>query len=192
MFYVYDMGIIDFFQGMHILKNYIRLCASRENIGNPYGCDELTHSPRDLKDFLLKAFLEVKCLETYWEGDIRHDSCIAISAIPIPSGGIPLLSLAFKQDNNGHSFFVSQVKIDFTSISEQWGDITLIEKYKTVNTPILLTYFKQSYDLVENIFNKALQSESKEIVDHLIIVPINDDSKIDKENVFDMKNFERI
>lgn len=143
--FVYDAGIIDYFKGMSQLHDYIRLCyINRNNIEN-FEC--FYHTERELKSFLINCFVAVKST-LRWEGDINGDN-IAISAVPLGCDA-PREILAFKQYNNGSSFIVSDLCLNSVG---QGGNLYPV---KDLNSQVLLKYFRQSYDLVEDIFEKSL------------------------------------
>lgn len=157
-FFVYDMGIVDFYSGMMMLKDYIKFFAvpdeKLEKSANYMGSTYLSF--KDLKTFLIKCFLEVKTCESYWEGDIRGLNEIAISAIPMPTGGEPSKILVFKQDNNGHSFMVSETCLDI-KIFKDYHDVERLNKIKDFDKRDLFLWFDQSYDLTERLFEYALR-----------------------------------
>lgn len=185
--FVYDIGIVDFFQGMTKLSDYIKLCDDADEC--------FYHSPHSLKRLLIKFFMSIKSHQTYWEGDIRHDN-IAISAVPRQTGDYPKVFICFKQDNNGHSFLISESQFHFTKEDMDFGDITLITKLNSLTSEILIRYFDQSYKLVEDIFDKAknknksskddlIEIEQRKIVEEVKrenIIKNNDDNKFDKSN----------
>lgn len=156
MFYVYDMGIVDFFEGMIELKTYMKLCYLGEH---SYCTEDKCNTSKNihfsylanLKDFLLKAALALKCTKE-WDGDIKEAH---ISAIPLPTGGVPLLCLVIKQNNDGSSWFITQAKIDFSDHKE-WGDIALIHPHKDLNSTELLKYFYECDKLFAKIFNDSM------------------------------------
>ncbi len=169
--YVYDMGCVDFYKGMTVLSDYINLCS--DNNYHPdlgyYGADQYM-SHQELKKFLIDSFIEIKIHNTYWEGDIRPGE-IAISAVPLPTGEEPEPFIVFKQDNNGHSFLVS----DFLFVFREEHNITMIEETRDFNKADLLIWFDQSYVLTEKLFEySAKENKLKPLKD----VSLNDFDKI--------------
>ncbi len=181
--YVYDMGIIDFFKGMVQLEDYINLLSIKEHYPSNMGNDYMSH--KELKEFLIKCFMEIKILNSYWDGDI---TTIAISAIPQPTTQEPFKMIAFKQSNNGHSFLISECKIDINYESD--FEIKFLVGLKDFGKEDLFLWFDKSYTLVEELFYRALirkYSSTKEN-DHikLMLCPFHEEKtpsfSIDKEN----------
>lgn len=160
--YVYNMGIVDFYNGMMPLKEYIRLCHPKGNSG------EYSHlSYRELKSFLMSSFLEASLIG--WEGDIRNLDEIAISAIPRPMGMLPYKMVVFKQDNNGTSFLVSETKIFINDDDKSEGMDFAIAHKQPCDYRDMHVNFLNCFDLVEALFDNALNEvNNKEITKDLL------------------------
>jgi hypothetical protein len=180
-YYVYDLGCVDFFNGMTRLRDYITLSHFYGNTHVFY------HTHKDLKQLLIKLFMCIKSHETDWEGDIRSEN-IAISAIPMPNGRSPKVFIVFKQDNNGSSFMVSEFNFSFDDQADADGMAKEVLKLKPLNSQVLLKYFNESFDLVEKLFNSATQCECvEEKVNE--VKPIQE---IKTEDKFDLNNYESL
>src|ERR1044071_5804365 len=105
--YVYDIGCFDNKLGTTKLKDYILL----SELYSQEGCFSDYMVREKIKKFLIECFMAVFTTENHWEGDVRGDE-IAISAIPNSNGESPCRILAFKQDNNGSSWMVSELYFD--------------------------------------------------------------------------------
>ena len=104
--YVYDMAIIDWFNGMTRVKDYSKFCIARNTHETFY------MSPYGLKLFLARCFTALNDANIGWEGDIRGDN-IALGAVPSCDNQSPFKFLALKQDNNGSSFLISEIPFHF-------------------------------------------------------------------------------
>lgn len=152
--FVYDMNCIDFFDGMTKICDYIKLIQNDTKYYPTY---------KSFKAFLIKCFVNARICG--WEGDIRNEDCIGISAIPMMNGASPSKLLAFKQDNNGSSFLVSEHLLSIDS--EEFGE--LLEGNKT--TPdVLMYYFDESYDLVERICSDSISKQPVFALDNTPVV----------------------
>jgi hypothetical protein len=149
--YVYEMGIVDFYNGMMPLLEYIKLCPAK---GTPGETQYLTY--RELKSFLIKSFMEVKTSSSEWDGDIRNFDEIAISGIPRPTGMSPWKLLVFKQDNDGSSFLVSECKLHINETDADEGMKFLTSIEQKIDHRDLINMFYDCFDLVEILFDKAL------------------------------------
>lgn len=108
--YVYSVGIVDHFNGLTHLSDYID--AVKEGGGDAFA------EPRDDLDSL-KSFVAIALWSALdaedgipWEGDLRGD---AIFIGGIPSGNHDLICqrfLVIKQDNNGSTFLISPIAFD--------------------------------------------------------------------------------
>lgn len=192
--YLYEMEIVDSYTGMMPLINYIKIS---KNINN-YICEyesEYYLSHRELKSFLIKCFMKTKTHETYWEGDIRGLDEIAISAIPRPSTQVPYKMIVFKQDNNGQSYLVSECKIDTYHEDDKTKceELINIRKFNEID---LYRWFEQSYDLVESLFDKALNKINKcsnnKIQDKNTIIENKQESENLINDKFNLSDYEMI
>lgn len=139
--YVYEAEFpIDYFNGMTALKDYIKLCVDNKED------DSIYSSYFDLQKFLVNSFMNVKCSVTSWEGDIRGDD-IFISAIPAPDNTTYKL-LAFKQDNNGTSFIVSEFLLPK---SDQFK----LVKLENLVSNVMMKYFEESFSLTLSLVKKV-------------------------------------
>jgi len=146
--YVYDMGIIDYFQGMTRLKDYINLCPDD---GEEY--EREFYIPKNkLKLFLMKCFMHVKSRKMGWEGDIRNDDCIAIGALPDSEYYKTHKFIAFKQNNNGSSFVVSECQLPLRSHD---GDAKFNGSPRLENVDLILDFYEECLELVEGLFNPS-------------------------------------
>jgi hypothetical protein len=162
--FVYDMGIVDYYNGMMPLDIYIRTMVNDNR--NKDFVETTTHlTTKELKSFLVKCFVEIKSYVTYWEGDIRGLDEIAISAIP-RSCDAPYKFIVFKQDNNGSSFLVSECQIFVYDDPEEMNS-EMPTPRKNVTTIDLLRWFEESFDLVEDLFENALTKKPIPIKEHI-------------------------
>jgi hypothetical protein len=188
--FVYDLGIVDFYQGMIPLMDYIKLCENANENG-------FSHYPtiKELKSFLIKCFIQVKLRSTYWEGDIRGLDEIAISAIPRPAPLLPYKILVFKQDNNGQSYMVSECEIStFDEFSP--NACPLITSHVTCEAIAVVYFFEESYDLVEKLFNNfekpAAQSINRAQTKIPTLAAIESPIRPLASNSLNLNDFERI
>jgi len=150
--YIYDMGIIDYFYGMTRLKDYIKLCHDSDSIENFYP------TKKEIKLFLMKCFMHAKAKKIGWAGDIRDDDCIAISSIPDTGYYVTHKFIAFKQDNDGQSFIISECELD---LNGQDGIAKpLIDCRDIYDVNILLNYYEECVELVEKLFSEDGLHES--------------------------------
>lgn len=155
-FYLYEMGTIDFYQGMTRLSDYIRLCDEKLN---SYDYPNYL----ELKKFLIICFMEIKTSTIQWEGDIRESNEIFISGIPRLDCKQPHKLIVFKQDNGGQSFMVSECKMNFYNDNKELLVSTI--SLKDVDKRDIINSFHESYDLVEELFSK---NSNKNIIENPI------------------------
>ena len=90
--YVYNVGIIDHFNGLTHLNEYIEKIKQNKEV--------LFQEPRDDIDSLLSFVIEALCEALYakrsaWEGDLRNDT--------IYIGGIPICAATIRIPYQRHS-----------------------------------------------------------------------------------------
>lgn len=144
-FWLYEIGCLDFCHGMTRLFDYIKLCDEKMMC-----CVYPNHI--ELKKFLIICFMEIKTSIILWDGDIRHDE-IYISAIPGVHSASTKKLIAFKQDNGGTSFCVSESKLE---IDNNGSRLNSVFSLKDFDKRELLRFFHESHDLVEELFSKAM------------------------------------
>jgi hypothetical protein len=190
--YVYEAEFpIDYFVGMTRLDDYIRLSYKNKD-----EYDYLDYL--GLQKMLIKSFMAVKCSVAGWEGDIRGND-IFISAIP-SLDNTTLKLLAFKQDNNGTSFIVSDFPLP--TDEHQFELKKLQDKLKSYD---MMEYFEGSFKLTMDIITKA----TKNIPPEVNIVRFEDlkelvsnhennkkeevkEVKVNTASNFDMSNYQKI
>lgn len=150
-FYLYEIGCVDFFNGMTRLSDYIKLCDEKM-IGYDYP------SYIELKKFLIICFMEIKTSIIQWEGDIRGSNEIFISAIPRSGLNNPYKLICFKKDDGGQSYVVSECKLNF--LNEKNQQISCVIAIKDIEKRDIIRSFHESHDLVEELFEKALNITS--------------------------------
>jgi len=140
--YIYDLCVIDFFDPMLSIQDYLQLGKKYPN------GDYLTE--QQLKKFLIKGFMAALSVESLWEGDVTH---IAMSCVPVPYCS-PHLIVAFKQGANGHTFAFSESPClnGITDVKER-------QVYKALTPQKLLLFFDECHSLVEEIFKRELFPE---------------------------------
>lgn len=108
--YVYapDMPI-DIFGIMRQVETFFWELRDREMT-----CEYLEYpmSSETLREFVENCFWCVAKCENYWEGDVRSKE-IYIGSMPDVDSVSLFFYLAFKQDNNGSSFIVSEFEIPY-------------------------------------------------------------------------------
>lgn len=142
--YVYNAGIIEFFNGMIPLRDYIFLMDKYKN--DPIQFDNFYLTEKELQSFLTKAFMSVFLYGEVWHGDIS-DGNIAISAIPRGGENRPFKLLAFRQRDCGTSFLVSEMLLD------SYKDNGYL-KEKLDHTIDVMKAFELSLDLTNDLLGK--------------------------------------
>lgn len=106
--YVYAPDLpIDYFSIMQNVETLFWELRSNEGKGHyPY----YPMSSDWLRSFIEQCFWEVAETDNYWEGDVRGNEMF-IGAVPDPENVSCVFFVAFKQDNNGTSFIVSEVPL---------------------------------------------------------------------------------
>lgn len=102
--YAYQMSWpIDFFGLMVPFKEFYNRAVSNEGIMRDFYENHIHIR------YLLNAFLrDLVSKDSYWEGDIRGDN-LYIGSLPSPEDSNNYYFIAFKQDNNGTSYIISQI-----------------------------------------------------------------------------------
>jgi hypothetical protein len=125
--YVYNVGIIDHFNGLTHLNEYIKKIKRNE--------DSSFSEPRDdlvsLQKFVVEALCEaLNAKGLAWEGDLRNNT-IFVGGIPISNDDLTCKKfLVIKQNNNGSTFVISPIPfghlkdelIDFSN-EDQYGNL---------------------------------------------------------------------
>lgn len=189
MFVYETVSSIDCFKGMTRLKDYLKLSWEK------YKSDKSYFSYFEANKFLINSFMAVKCTVGSWEGDIRGDE-IYISAVPFTEEESKKI-LAFKQENKGRSFIVSECQL-FPS-KAQFKPIEL----KNLVSSAMMEYFHESFDLAVDLIDKA----TKGIKNEAAIIDINKLKELIKKheeecdgdeeqevvnNKFDLKNYQKL
>jgi len=143
---VYDAGILDWFNGMTKLTDYIKLCYDKECIEK----EAFYHTQDHLKGYLSLCFMELKSRIYYWEGDIRDHDCIAISAIPTNYCSTSKI-LALKQNNNGSSFIISEAPLYFDN------EFTELEYNPSLKPGDMMLFYKESLELISWIYSPVIK-----------------------------------
>jgi hypothetical protein len=150
--YVYESEFpIDYFSGMTQLSHYINLCFKNKEDPASY------LSYYKLQKFLINSFMAVKCAVTNWEGDIRGDD-IFISAIPWLDNTTKKI-LAFKQDNNGTSFIVSEFQLPLPVKDQQFQ----LMKLHDLNSQSIMIYFEESFELTVNLIERGTKENNTQV-----------------------------
>lgn len=187
--FVYEMGIVDFFNGMMPLSDYIKFCEEK-SVPSLESC----HSNHqfmaiiDLKRFLMRSFMAVQSYHNNWEGDVRE---IAISAIPRPTANTPYKILVFKQDNNGDSFMVSECPM--TSCFK--GDeVEYLSELRKLDNQTLMNIFDHAFNLTEDLFAEALAITPPKPKDNMFkgffIQPVPPPANVNDSDI--LKDFQKL
>jgi len=104
--YLYVCAPTDWFEGFQSIASWL------------YESDSEREATEKLCLFAEACHLASK--SSYWEGDINFGPFI--SGLPDPkSDGHPLIFITFKQSNNGTTFLVSPIKIEYLEKTVQYG-----------------------------------------------------------------------
>lgn len=167
--FIYEMGIVDFFNGMMLLEDYVYVCCPQLN-------KNIIYSPayHEINNFLIKCFVHLKSIKSNWVSDISE---IAISAIPRPATSYPYRLLCFKQNNNGSSFLISEMELLFDNKKEE-NDVTdITNNYKNNTQKDLLRYFDESLELAHKLIYDSYEKCNAE---NKLSISNNENSKKSK------------
>lgn len=158
--YVYKTSSsIDWWHGITRLIDFIRLCHSSviydhwefDNKTNQNENELFYPSHNKLKCFLRRSFVNLIFSEAGWQGDIRDDDCIGISAVPFSCISHPDKILVLKQDTNGESFIVAESSI----LTNENIELVKDKDLDGYDADGLICEFSLVDELIEDIFSRA-------------------------------------
>jgi hypothetical protein len=187
--FVYEMGIVDFFNGMMPLSDYIKFCEENSTFNeNSFSNNHKYMSIIDLKRFLIESFIAVKTHYHLWDGDIRE---IAISAIPRPTANTPFKILVFKQNNDGISYMVSECPMTSCYAKNEIPQPSALDKFDTKE---LMEFFTESFNLTEDLFSEALAITPPKPKDNMFkgffIQPVPPPANVNDSDI--LKDFQKL
>ena len=113
MKHVYQIPPIDIFLGMQTAKEYITELVEFEIKAKSQGLEYDTFDGLNLNDFLDKLSSAAGlAARAGWEGELRH----GVFVFFLPADGMCSVGFVFKQDNNGTTFVVTEVPLDYLGV----------------------------------------------------------------------------